>query len=299
MSATIQQVPTKVPSAGGIEQLVDPGDPWPAPYRGSKYSVRRLARSGERTQYRLVWARQDKLVHTKVPKGLISALRVSRPNLSGSIRITSHGEVLCKRLDDRTGLWNPFYLGKLEAGELEFDGFDLDPSDLSLAQFWRGFHFKHGETWSVWSRPGNNDYLYWSKQGMYFRSTNRYPELCQRLRSIRPRGGRIYITEHGHIWFNLTDKGTSPQFRTKIAEIARKDVELFRSDSSWDTLIDSISERISATKCRPLYLGRMSDFGKPPRTYFEGITFSEGTRNEDEDDEDGPNSSGYRRMRRG
>ncbi|SVD44969.1 uncharacterized protein METZ01_LOCUS397823, partial [marine metagenome] len=45
-SASIVQVPTQVPVAGGETESVYPGDAWPAPYRGSKYSVRRLVRSG-------------------------------------------------------------------------------------------------------------------------------------------------------------------------------------------------------------------------------------------------------------
>ena len=67
--------------------------------------------------------------------------------------------------------------------------------------------------------------------------------------------------------------------------------------SEYDTLIESISERIAATKLRPLYFGKVEDFGGPPRTYFEG-GFSKGTRSEDEDDEDGDHSKGYKRMRR-
>jgi len=295
-SASIVQVPTQVPVAGGETESVYPGDTWPAPYRGSKYSVKRLVRSGDRTQYRLVWARQDKLIHSSVPQGLIASLREARPNVTGSIRITSHREVLCKKLDT-TGLWVPYYVGKLE-GNLEFDGFELDP-DLKLGQFWRGLHFKHGETWSVWTRRGNADYLYWSRKGMYFRSIHPYPKLCALLREVRPRGGRIYITEHGHVWFNLTEQGTSYAYKSYIKETISDDIAEFRSEDSWDALIESISERVNATKTRPLYLGHISEFGEPPRTYFDGNPFGQGTRNEDEDDEDGYHSKGYRGMRGG
>ena len=298
VSTSILQVSTQVPAIEGESEVINPGDRWPAPYRGSKYSVRRLVRSREKTQYRWVWARKDKLIHSVVPKGLILALREARPNLTGSIRITSHREVLCKKLNTTTGLWVPYYVGKLE-GRLEFDGFDLDPDDLELGQFWRGLHFKHGETWSVWTRRGNADYLYWSRQGMYFRSVNPYPKLCKLLRSVRPRGGRIYITEHGHIWFNLTEQGTSYEYKNHIKEKMSGDFREFRSDDCWDTLIDSISERVTATKTRPLYLGHISEFGEPPRTYFEGDIFGQGTKNEDVDDEDGYHSKGYRGMRGG
>ena len=90
MSTTITDNKTTVPSIEGIPVEVRPGDRWPAPYRGSKYSVRRLAGADGKDRYRLVWARQDKLVHTPTPIGLIPLLRVSRPSITGSIRITSH-----------------------------------------------------------------------------------------------------------------------------------------------------------------------------------------------------------------
>ena len=298
MAATILDEPTTVPTADGLPTTVNTGERWPAPYRGSKYSVRRLVRSGKSPHYRLVWARQDKMVHSRIPNGLLGLLRESRPEITGSIRITSHREVLCKRLDHSSGLWVPHYLGKLE-GALEFDGFSLDPSGLEVGQFWRGFHFKHGETWAVWTRAGNGDYLHWSRKGVYFRSTETYPELCRLVREIRPRGGRIYITEHGHIWFNLNDKGVSRQWSRRVKELRSSDAILFRSDPAWDTLIESLSERIMVTKLHPLYLGRIEDFGGSPRTYFEKIVFSSGTKNEDQDDEDGDRSRGYRRMRRG
>ena len=305
MSAMILAQSTNVPSADGKLVEVEPGNPWPAPYRGSKYSIRRIAgdthqKEGamEKTRYRLVWARQGKLVHTSVPKGLIPLLMVSRPSITGGIRVTSHREVLCKRLDSESGLWIPYYIGMLE-GDIDFSdsGFNLNPDEISVGQYWRGFHFKHGETWSVWTRGGNEDHLYWSRQGVYFRSTEPYPELCKFVRDIRPKGGRIYITEHGHIWFNINDSEVSHRYRDDIKREMYSDHDLFTNDSKYDTLIESISERINATRLRPLYLGRMQDFGEPPRTYFEN-GFSEGTRREDEDDEDGDHSKGYKTMRR-
>lgn len=298
MGAAIINKATSVPSINGISIEVNPGDLWDAPYRGSKYSVRRLADLDGKERYRLVWARKDKLVHTSVPKGLIPLLRESRPSITGGIRITSHREVLCKRPNKNTGKWDPHYIGILE-GDIDFtdSGFDLNPNELSTGRFWRGFHFKHGETWAVWTRGGNEDYLYWSKKGVYFKSTVPYLELCKLIREIRPKGGRIYITDHGHIWFNLNDAGLSYKYRDEIQREMLDDIELFKNDKQYDTLIQSISERIDATKLRPLYLGKMEDFGEPPRTYFE-TPFSEGTKLEDEDDEDGDHSKGYRRMRR-
>ena len=74
---------------------------------------------------------------------------------------------------------------------------------------------------------------------------------------------------------------------------------MFSESEEYDDLVESIHERYVVTKTRPIYLGHISEFddGNPPRTYFENGIFQGGTKNEDEDDEDGFSSSGYRRMR--
>ena len=291
--------PTQVPTFNGEMQTVNPGDIWPAPYRGSRYTIRLRKRPEDgRHQYQLFWTRQEALYHRKLFPGLKMGLEnIKGSSFAGSIRITSWREVLCKKYDPLSDKWIAHYVGKLE-GNLVFNGFDINP-DIKCGQFWRGFHFKHGETWSVWVRSGSGDHLYWSRKGVYFRSLNEHPELVQKVREIRPRGGRCYVTEHGHVWMNLPNGEESPHWSTEIRNLIIKDTQEFK-DPKWDDLIESISERFTVTKTRPIYVGKVSDFddGKPPRTFFANANFNEGSKNEDVDDEDGFASPGYRNMRR-
>lgn len=290
--------PTTVPFTDGEMVQVMPGDVWPAPYRGSKYTIRLRKRQDGRHQHQLLWTRQEALYNRTLFPGLKPALvDIKGNNFGGSIRITAWREVLCKKYDSSTDRWIPHYVGKLK-GSIDFAGFDLDP-ETETGQFWRGFHFKHGETWSVWVRSGSENYLYWSRKGTYFRSLDEHPELVGKIKDIRPRGGRCYITEHGHVWMNMPNGEESMNWSTRLRNLITKDTNEFQ-DPKWDDLIESISERYTVTKTRPIYVGKISDFdnGMPPRTYFSGSAFKTGSKNEDEDDEDGFASKGYQNMRR-
>jgi len=150
---------------------------------------------------------------------------------------------------------------------------------------WRGLHFKHGEEFAVWNREGNDDYLYWTHRGIYFRSTERYPELCAKVREIRPRCGRIYFTEYGHIWMNLPTGDISSMWKPRFRELFDEDkARLSRND----ILLRSIAARKEATYAFPVYLGKTSDFdsGVPPRTHFtNNIYFGLGDENVEDGDE--------------
>jgi len=293
------QEPTEVPCSSGINETVYPGDIWPAPYRGSKYTIRLMKGTDGSFRNRLCWTRMEAIYHRRLFAGLMPGLKeIKGEDFRGSIRITSWREVLCKKFDLESNSWIAYYVGKLH-GTLEFDGFFLDP-DIKCGQFWRGFHFKHGETWSVWVRSGSGDYLYWSRRGHYFKSIKEHPQLVGRIREMRPRGGRCYITEHGHIWMNLPNGEAGNMWNTEINKRIKADSREFMTSDDWNELMESIAERYSITKTRPIYVGRITDFddGESPRTYFENNAFSNGTKDEDEDDEDGFASRGYRQMRR-
>ena len=288
---------TEVPCSHGEVLIVNPGDKWPAPYRGSRYTIRRMKKEDGTFQYRFCWTRQGGIHHRSIFKGLLRALREIRSDeVGGSIRITPWREVLCKKYDQTTSRWVPYYVGKLD-GKIDFNGFNLDP-DLEKGQLWHGFHFKHGETWSVWVRRGSGNHLYWSRQGIILRSIDEHPELVSAIREIRPRGGRCYFTEHGHIWMNLPKGEGSQAWEHRIHDMMKRDYR--ELGETHETLFDSIAERFDSTKTFPLYLGKIKDFddGEPPRTYFEIIDFNKGTKGEDEDDEDGFSSQGWKRMRR-
>jgi len=281
--------PTNVPGIDGEMFSINPGDLWPLPYRGSRYSLKKVG-----DQLKMCWSRLD-IVHPSksIPKGLIKAMVDYRHDSRGSFRITPHLEVITKR-ETENG-WGCVYLGKLE-GVFLFPGFDLDPDDIQTGNIWRGLHFKHGEEFAVWNREGNNDYLYWSHRGLYFRSSEQYPEICAKVREIRPRCGRIYFTEYGHIWMNLPEGDVSFMWAPKFRDLLQKDKQLLATN---DILLQSVFARKSATYTFPIYLGRVSDFdsGIAPRTHFTAFGYF-GSGDETVDDGDEFDANSWKKMQR-
>lgn len=300
MKLEIIQEDTVIEVRTGQELTICPGDLWPAPYRGSKYSIRQMKRPDGKRQDRVLWARLGAIYHTEIFNGLISALRNARgDDYRGSIRITPWREVLCKKYNSKIDKWQAVYIGKLH-GVIDFEGFEMNPK-LQRGQFWRGFHFKHGETWAAGLRNGSDDYLHWSRGGRYFKSSSKHPELIAAIKEMRPRGGRCYITEYGHIWINMPPGEEGNIWLSRIRNLLREDMAEFESSEEYNELIESIAERYEVTKTRPIYLGMIAEFdnGDPPRTEIpEDVLFTMGTDIEDQDDEDEFSSPGYRGMRR-
>ena len=86
---------TEVPQMDGEMVVVRPGDVWPAPYRGSKYTIRLRKRQDGRHQHQLLWTRQEALYNRSLFRGLKPALvDVKGNNFGGSIRI---GEKFCAK----------------------------------------------------------------------------------------------------------------------------------------------------------------------------------------------------------
>jgi hypothetical protein len=170
------------------------------------------------------------------------------------------------------------------------------PERLSI---WPGFNFKCGETWAVWTRDRAGTHLYWSARGFYFRSTDEYPELVQAFLEVRPYGGRMYITEHGHVWINLPKNQVSDAC---AAPFARKIAEFMDSTSAGtrDVILRLVTERLGATGCWPVYLGHISEFdsGSPPRTFYKDISAYQDTSDPETADEDPFDSDSWRKMMR-
>ena len=290
MRAKISHEQVTVPAMDGRMVTLSPGDNWPLPFRGSRYTVKTVDQKPQ-----LCWTWTD-IVYTSSNgiSGLIDAMRDHKKDTKGSIRITPHSEIITKRKEGNK--WRPVYLGKLQ-GVLDFPGFDLDPSNLTTGHLWPGLQFKHGEEFSVWRRHGNKDFLYWSFRGMYFRTIQRYPLLCGKLREIRPRCGRLYVTETGHIWMNLPIEQVSQLWNNAISQKLTKDRKALQQN---DTLLQATYDRLQATKTYPIYLGTISDFdiGTPPRTHFTSkVTNLLGAGGEDYDDGDQYRSKYWKRMK--
>ena len=206
MSALIDES-VKVPIAGGQDVDIKPGQPWPAPYRGSRYS---LIESRDKGQRVFQWRYNDLVIHVEPPRGLIDQLQMlgkSSGSGKGSIRITANGEILTKIQSSEyanSGMapvdsgWIPVYLGQLD-GQLGFE-VETDPEPPNeTVDIWGGLPFNHGETWSV----SADERLIWKWKDYRFYSAFEHSELVEAYERYRTRAGRLYINEFGHVIVNV------------------------------------------------------------------------------------------------
>ncbi len=290
--ASILDESTDVPAVDEKVVTVNPGDLWPLPNRGSRYTIK-----GIDGRPMVCWTRLDvKHEASRLPSGLLRAMGKYRGDRRGRFVVTPYGEVIARR-EIKDGVWRSVYVGKLD-GVLGFPGFELDPSGLKTGNLWPGLHFIHGEGFAVWNRAGNQDYLYWTRRGRYFRTIEKYPDICAEVRRIRPRCGRIYVTENGYIWMNLPSGEVSKSFQAEFHALLTEDKKVL-TDGKHDILLRSIHNRVKATNCLPVYLGKMPGFdsGCAPRTHFLAETHF-GLGGEDAYDGDNFGGKSWRRMKR-
>jgi hypothetical protein len=267
--AVVQSVPTTVPIDGGSDVQIEPGQPWPAPYRGSTYSV---VDSRKHSQTVLQWQYKDLKVQVNPPDQLLGQLQAvgkSGPTGKGSIRITAGSEVLTKveasnysRVEEApiSDGWIPVYLGKLD-GDLGFDiAVDPDPPQQGPT-VWSGFPFNHGERWTV----SHDDRLLWKWQDYRFYSAFDHSELIETYQQFRSIAGRLYINEYGHVFANVpnSDNGHAQDEIARIFTDWKKRAEA-RNDSA---AIRLVNRRLKVTGdgniddgLLPLCLGHLSQF---------------------------------------
>ncbi len=257
--------PISVLGANGEIRSVRPGEPWPAPYRGSRYTMRR----GGGLTY-VGWERDPLSVRAEpYPRQLADTVRAVKGH-NGSFRVTPHGAVITKVLRGGGTWWEPQYVGIYDE-DLVFPGIDNAPATLTRGMYWTGLPFMHGEYWRVSPNSRLRNRLEWKSRGYVFSSTRGYPELFLACLDLRPGGGRIYITESGCVWMNVPDGDINPDHRTRLRRLQRSQLEDLKEARAYATL-RLLRERIEATKgCRPLYVGRLAEFdhGEPPWTAFE------------------------------
>lgn len=243
---------------------VSPGDVWPLPYRGSRYTVLRMDGADV-----VAWSRyEQRIFASDVPPELPRHVRLVKDGGLGSFRVTAHGAIVAKVSVSDDGRWEPRYVGVYEGG-LQFEGIDNNPSGLRKGMYWTGFPFNNGETWSVSPYSRSRNQLQWRKESRWFVSTKRYPEILQTCLDIRPRGGRIYITECGHIWMNVPDGGISPRYCDEFQMLQREQIDRLQAEGN-GVLLRLLVKRMKATKTRPVYVGQVRDFdhGEPPWTRY-------------------------------
>ena len=271
MNFEFTEEPTEVPIDGNKSVSVEPKQPWPSAYRGSRYSI--VMDDSFDDHAVLKWEHRDLSIFAKAPNKLRQAMvLIGKSQGLGSFRITATGEVLTKvkasaydNVDQApiSEGWVPVYLGKCR-GEIDFGSVDTNPKPpTSGVKVWTSFPFNHGERWSV-SSAGE---LVWNWRDYRFVSAFDHSDLVERYAAYRPNPGRLYITEHGHVWVNVPHNDVLPDKQTEISEAVRAwktDAES-RGDA---TILRLVNRRLVATSRSedpadgqlPIHLGHLRDF---------------------------------------
>ncbi|WP_135666513.1 hypothetical protein [Halorhabdus rudnickae] len=278
MTLTFEQTPTKVPISEDQAVSVAPGQPWPSAYRGSQYSLVSDDDFGDDVV--LKWEQRDLSIHADPPTDLWTAMNTAgKEDGYGSFRVTAQGEVLTKVKADNyantdqapvsTG-WIPAYLGKLN-GTLDFGSVDTDPDppENGIA-IWQGFPFKHGERWAV----SHDDQLIWKWRDYRFTSIFDHSELIAAYDEYRPNPGRLYVTEHGHIWINVPHNDVTQAKGNEVQQAISTWKQRAETNDNTSTL-RLVNRRLVATSQSddpadghlPIHLGHLRDFddGLVPR----------------------------------
>ena len=285
MKTTVEEKPTKVPIDGEQTVTIDAGQPWPSAYRGSRYSI---VSHEDFSDPMLKWEKQDLNIFTEVPDGLRRLLvLLGKSGGYGSIRVTSDKEILTKiPADDYKHVdqapidngWIPVYVGKL-AGSIDFDEVNIDPTAPSSGvKVWSGFTFNHGERWSV-SHDGT---LIWNWRDYRFESAFDHDEIVATYREYRNNAGRLYITEHGHIWINVPRDDIPADKATEVKNAIRswKRSAKSRGDAATLRLVNrrlvaTSRDEDPATGLLPIHVGHLSQFdtGRIPRAIVDDESY--------------------------
>ncbi|MBV0926236.1 hypothetical protein KTS45_18675 [Halomicroarcula limicola] len=271
MTASLEEVSTTVPITDGQSVSIEPGQPWPSAYRGSKYS---LVSDEDYDDPVVKWKQRDLAIFTDPPDGLWRALALlGKSGGYGSFRVTADSEIITKVPADEykhveqapvDSGWIPVYVGQL-SGTIDFDEVDSDPSTPSRQQInvWTGFPFNHGERWSV-SHEGT---LFWKWRDYRFESTFDHSELVETYQSYRGTAGRLYLTEYGHIWVNVPKNDIAPGKEGAIGT-AIKDWKRDAEASGNTATLRLVNRRLVATSRDddpstghfPIHLGHLRSF---------------------------------------
>lgn len=253
--------PRTVVGANGRKLQLASGDPWPLPFRGSRYAIKQVGRF-----IRAVWEWQDLQLPSENYPSRVCRLMAEAGKNRGSVCVTSHRDMITKVPTDSGG-WKPIYLGTYE-DDFRFPQVDNDPKNLTPGMLWPGLPFHHGDVWTISPREMEGQ-LMWKHYSTYFGSVQRYPQLVNRYKSIRFTGGRLHFTEHGHVWMNLPDEDITDAVADEFRTLQGQQVDRLAREGR-GAILQLVAARLEATRCRPVYLGRVTDFdgGESPWTYF-------------------------------
>lgn len=271
MTLEFEKVETNVPIADGQSVTISPKQPWPSAYRGSRYSL--VSNDDFDSDAVLKWHQRDLEVFAEQPQGLWRIMTiVGKEGGLGSFRVTAGGEVITKvKAEEYSNIdeapvsdgWVPVYLGGL-SGEIDFDSVSTNPDPpTDGVHVWTGLPFNHGERWAV----SHDNKLIWKWRDYSFESAFDHSDIIDKYAEYRPNPGRLYITEHGHIWINVPTEDLVPDKRDEIQQaVSQWRQEATSNDNN--TTLRLVNRRLTATSSTddpadghiPIHIGQLSQF---------------------------------------
>jgi hypothetical protein len=271
MTLEFEKVETSVPIDGEQAVSISPEQPWPSAYRGSQYSL--VSNDDFDAGAVLKWEQRDLKIYAEQPSGLWRTMTiVGKEGGLGSFRVTAGGEVLTKvkaeeysHVDEAPASdgWVPVYLGRL-SGEIDFDSVSTNPHPpTDGVKVWTGLPFNHGERWAV----SHDDKLIWKWRDYRFESALDHSDIVNKYAEYRPNPGRLYITEHGHVWINVPMDGLPPGRKREIQQAVSDWRQ--RAESSGNTSsLRLVNRRMTATSGSedpaeghiPIHIGHVEQF---------------------------------------
>lgn len=163
--------------------------------------------------------------------------------------------------------------GKIDLGEIS-----TDPPVPDGVSIWTGPPFNHGERWSV-SSDGR---LIWTWRDYRFESAFDHPDLVAAYSEYRPNPGRLYLTEHGHVWVNVPRGNIAAGKREEIADAVSR-WKSTADETGDETTLRLVTRRLKATSQSddpaegqlPVHLGHLREFddGVVPRVVVDDETY--------------------------
>jgi hypothetical protein len=271
MNLEFEKVETSVPIADGESVTISPKQPWPSAYRGSQYSL--VSNDDFDSDAVLKWNQRDLNIFAEQPQGLWRTMTIiGKEGGLGSFRVTAGGEVITKvKAEEYSNIdeapvsdgWVPVYLGKL-SGEINFDSVSTNPAPpTNGVNVWTGLPFNHGERWAV----SHDNKLVWKWRDYRFESAFDHSDIIDKYAEYRPNPGRLYITEHGHIWINVPTDDLLPDKRDEIQQAVSEWRQEATSNDDTSTL-RLVNRRLTATSSTddpadghiPIHIGQLSQF---------------------------------------
>lgn len=285
MTAQYTETSTTVPIQGGNSVEIEPGQPWPSAYRGSRYS---LVNNQDFEDSALKWEQLDLKLFTDPPAGLRSKLsELNKEDGHGRVQITADKEVITKIKAERypyteqapvSSGWIPVYVGTLQ-GTISFGEVTVDPDPPEQGiNVWRGLPFNHGERWSV----RHDRTLVWRWRDYEFESAFDHSELTRTYDQYRTNPGRMYITEYGHVWVNLPHSDITAARQQEVATAVQEWKDAAEQSGDVSTL-RLVNRRMVATSqsqnpsggSLPIHIGHLSEFdgGVVPRPVVDDESY--------------------------